>query len=235
MEYMDIITSLITLTILEIILGVDNLIFIAIITNRLPKKRQPAARRLGLFMAWFTRLILLASVVWIIGLTKPLFSLFDQVFSGRDLLLILGGLFLIAKATKEIHSEVESHEGVTVKKKYAVFWMVVTQVAFLDIIFSLDSVMTAIGLTPHYWIMATAISITILLMIFMSEPLSRFVHNHASIRMLALSFLLLIGMILIADGFQFHIPRGYVYFALGYSLFVEFLNSMRKKKKGVRS
>jgi predicted tellurium resistance membrane protein TerC len=231
-----IIFSLLTLTFLEIILGVDNLVFLTIASSRLAPTYQKKARRLGLIFALVTRLFLLASIVWLVGLKQPLLTLFDQSFSIRDLLLISGGLFLLVKATQEIHHEVEPPKNKkTAKKVYASTIGVATQIGVLDIIFSLDSVFTAVGLTTEYWIMATAILIAILTMIFLSEPLSALVRNHPTIKMLALSFLILIAVLLIADGFQYHIPRQYVYFAITFSVAVEALNSLvrqqRQKKK----
>lgn len=230
MELIDIALSLVTLTILEIILGIDNLVFLAIISQKLPVSLQRSARRVGLTLAWMTRLILLASAVWITKLVTPLFSIFGMDFSGRDIFLFLGGIFLLAKATQEIHIEIDSDKKKsttpTLKTQYA--W-VITQIALLDIIFSLDSVLTAIGLTQHFWLMATAISIAIVTMIFASEPLSHFIERYPTIKMLALSFLILIGTVLIADAMHFHIPRGYIYFALGFSLFIEFLNILKRK------
>lgn len=223
--------SLITLIFLEIVLGVDNLVFISIASSRLPSHQQKAARRFGLLLALGTRLLLLATVVWLIGLTKPLFTLFNQEISGRDLLLILGGGFLLTKSTLEIHSEYEAASTPELKTQFANFFAVITQIAILDIIFSLDSILTAIGLTQTYWIMATAIIIAVIVMMVASEPLSRFITKHPTIKMLALSFLLLIGMVLIADGLEFHIPRGYIYFAVCFSVFVEILNSLITNKK----
>lgn len=229
--FSDVLISLITLTFLEIVLGVDNLVFISILAGRLPVHQQKTARRVGLLFALVTRLILLASVLWIIGLIKPLFTLFGMAFSGRDLFLIGGGLFLLYKSTFEIHDEFANDVEFKVQKKHAGFWWVVTQIAVLDIIFSLDSIFTAIGMTQTFWIMATAIIIAITLMIFASETLSRIVMSVPTIKMLALSFLLMIGTILIADGFHFHIPRGYVYFALSFSVMVEILNLIAAKKR----
>ncbi len=223
--------SLLTLTFLEIILGVDNLIFISIASSRLPQHKQKLARRIGLLLALGTRLLLLASIIWIIGLTKPWFSVLGYHFSGRDIFLIAGGVFLLYKATKEIHAEFESHDTPIHLRKFASFFAIVTQIAVFDIIFSLDSVLTAIGMTQNFTIMAIAITIAIIVMMIGSEPLSRFVNNHPTIRMLALSFLLMIGMVLIADGFSFHVPRGYIYFAVSFSVFVEILNSALVKKK----
>lgn len=230
--FIDIFLSLATLTILEIILGIDNLVFLAILSQKLPKQQQRRARQLGLTLAWVTRLLLLASAVWLIKLTTPLFTLFGLGFSGRDLFLLGGGLFLITKATQEIHLEVDpnGNSRKPIKFKRASFGWIIVQIAVLDIIFSLDSVLTAVGLTQRFWLMATAITIAILMMVFASEPLSRFVEKHPSIKMLALSFLMLIGMVLIADSLEFHIPRGYIYFAMGFSLFIEFLNMLRHKR-----
>ena len=234
MELFDILISFLSLTILEIVLGIDNLVFLAIVTQRLPKHLQSRARKLGLTLAWVTRLILLVSALWLIQHTEPLFTIFNMGFSFHDIFLILGGLFLLMKSTQEIHAEMEPLEkNEHIIPKYASFTVVVVQIAILDIIFSLDSVLTAIGLTQRFWLMASAITIAIIAMIFASEPLSRFIEKHPTIKMLALSFLILIGMVLIADGFGSHIPRGYIYFAMGFSLFVEFLNTVRRKRRGV--
>jgi predicted tellurium resistance membrane protein TerC len=214
-----------------VILGVDNLVFLAVVSAKLPKEQQKLARRLGLIFALVTRLILLASVVWLVHLKNPLFTLFDVAFSFRDLLLIGGGLFLLVKATQEIHQEMEPDKTITIKHIYANVITIIIQIGLLDIVFSLDSVFTAVGLTNTYWIMATAICIAILAMIFLSEPLSAIVHNHPTIKMLAFSFLLLIGVMLIADGFHFHVPREYIYFAICFSVLVEILNSMVRKKR----
>ena len=230
--FVEITLSLATLTLLEIILGIDNLVFLAIISQKLPPQQRGKARKIGLTLAWMTRLLLLASAVWITRLTNPLFNLFSIEFSGRDLFLLTGGLFLLTKATQEIHSELEpEEEKKTVTQKNRAFLFVVAQIAVLDIIFSLDSVLTAIGLTQRFWLMAVAITIAIITMLFASEPLSRFVERHPTIKMLALSFLILIGMVLVADSFEFHIPRGYIYFAMGFSLFIEFLNILKRKRK----
>lgn len=235
--FIDITLSLITLTILEVILGIDNLVFLAIISQKLPKNQQRKARQLGLTLAWLTRLLLLASAVWIVKLTNPLFTLFGIDFSGRDLFLIAGGLFLIAKSTQEIHIEIDPRDERTekIKTHKTSFGWIITQIAVLDIIFSLDSVLTAIGLTQRFWLMATAISIAIVTMVFASEPLSRFVERYPTVKMLALSFLMLIGMVLIADGFEFHIPRGYIYFAMGFSLFIEGLNIVKRRRGNLSS
>ncbi|WP_028389501.1 TerC family protein [Legionella fairfieldensis] len=238
MEFLDIVSSLFALIILEIVLGIDNLVFLSILTEKLPREKRKSARQWGLTFAWVTRLILLASAIWLSRLTKPLFSLADLSFSARDLFLFAGGAFLIAKATQEIHHEVgEDSDNLKVvgKAPPVSFRGVVLQVALMDIIFSLDSVLTAIGLTSRFWVMATAISCAILVMLYASEVVSQFIDKHPTIKMLALSFLILIGMILVADSFSFHVPRGYVYFAMGFSLSVEMLNIMqrssRKKQK----
>ena len=231
-EFFDILVSFLALTSLEIILGIDNLVFLAIISQKLPVAQRKSARRFGLTLAWVTRLLLLAFAVWLVGLTRPLFSLFDHTISWRDLFLLFGGLFLLAKATQEIHIEIESKDQLSkVSKRLTAFSIVVLQIVFLDLVFSLDSILTAIGLTHRFWLMAVAITIAIIVMLFASEPLSRFVHKHPTIKMLALSFLILIGMMLLADGLGFHIPRGYIYLAMGFSLFVEFLNMRRRKKR----
>lgn len=228
----DILVSLLTLTFLEIVLGVDNLVFIAIISQRLPIQQQKLARRLGLVFALGTRLLLLAGVFWLAHLTEPLFSIAGYSFSARDLILLGGGLFLLYKATQEIHIELsDAEEKVAMVGGGRYLSMVILQIAVLDIIFSIDSVLTAVAMTPHFWLMAAAITITILLMIFASEFLSRIVQTYPTVKMLAFSFLLLVGTVLIADGFHFHVPRAYVYFAICFSLFVEILNSTRRKKR----
>lgn len=230
-EILDLALALGTLTILEIILGIDNLVFLSILSQKLPLSQQSAARRIGLALAWITRLILLFFAVWLAKLTTPLFTIANLEVSARDLFLFIGGSFLIAKATQEINQELEmQHIHAQSGSKSNLFVWIVLQIALLDIIFSLDSVLTAIGLTDNFLIMSIAISIAILVMIFLSEPLSIYIEAHPSIRMLALSFLILIGMVLVADAFHTHIPRGYVYFAMGFSLSVEFLNLWRAKR-----
>jgi len=231
--FIDIIISLLTLTILEVILGIDNLVFLAIVSQRLPKSQQKLARKIGLTLAWMARLLLLLAAVWIVGLKAPIITILGHGISWRDIFLIVGGLFLLAKSTQEIHLTLEDEEeAIDQNKTPAKFFIIITQIVILDIIFSLDSILTAIGLTKRYWVMATAITIAIAVMLFASEPLSQFINKHPTIKMLALSFLLLIGMMLLADGFEFHIPRGYIYFAMGFSLFVEVLNMrIRKAKK----
>lgn len=236
MEWIDLISSLLALIVLEVVLGIDNLVFLAVLTERLPREDRKRARRWGLTFAWVTRLMLLASAVWIVGLKTPLFHISSYGFSARDLFLLLGGAFLIAKATQEIHHEVEpldedEPQAATQASRFKSFQAVILQVGIMDIIFSLDSVLTAVGLTSHFWVMAAAISVAILVMIWASEPVSAFIEEHPTIKMLALSFLILIGVVLIADGFAFHVPRGYIYFAMGFSLSVEALNHLRRKRR----
>ncbi len=228
---LEIAFSLFTLTILEIVLGVDNLVFISIMSARLPAEKQRRARQFGLCLAWVTRLILLASAIWLSRLTVPLFSIADFAVSIRDIFLFCGGLFLIFKATQDIHHEMDmaiQPEHTTKPKR---FWSVILQIGILDIVFSLDSVITAIGLTQRFWIMATSITIAIIIMIGASEVMSRFIQKYPTIKILAFSFLILIGTMLIADSVHYHIPRGYIYFAISFSLFVEWLNSMHRKRK----
>lgn len=233
LEIFDVGLALSTLTILEIVLGIDNLVFLSILSQKLPREQQAKARRLGLTLAWVTRLMLLASALWISKLVTPLFTIFANEISGRDIFLFAGGLFLLAKATQEIHHELDPKpEDKKLQKKGISrnFWWIIVQIALLDIVFSLDSVLTAVGLTNQFGVMATAITIAIVAMVFISEPLSAFIERYPSIRMLALSFLILIGMVLIADSFNSHIPRGYIYFAMGYSLSVEGLNLWRQAR-----
>lgn len=234
MDLVDISLSLIALIILEIVLGIDNLVILSILTEKLPEEHRKKARRWGLTFAWVTRLLLLGSAVYLVKLSRPLFSLGHFTFSTRDLFLFFGGLFLIWKSTAEIHKDVLDEPQATPisKKNYSThFRSVVIQIALLDIIFSLDSVLTAVGLTSEFWVMALAITCAILIMIYASEPVSDFIYKHPTIKMLALSYLILIGTVLIADGFSFHIPRGYLYCAMGFSLGVEALNLFKKTKK----
>jgi len=227
----NIVISLFSLTVLELILGVDNLVFIAVASSQLPLEKQKLARRFGLLLALFTRLLLLASVAYLAHLNAPLYTVYDNSFSIRDHLLIGGGLFLIYKSTVQIHAETEPEEQTTLKKHYHKLLPVILQIGLLDIIFSFDSVFTAVGMTSEYWIMATAIIITIIIMIFASEPLYRFIHSRPTIKILALSFILLIGTLLIADGMHYPIQRGYIYFAICYALFIELLNGVIHKVK----
>ncbi len=228
----DIWLSLLTLTVMEVVLGIDNLVFIAILASRLPEGRQAAARSLGLGVALVTRLLLLFALTWLIGLTKPLFSLFDQAFSLRDLVLIAGGLFLIAKAVYEIDHDMEGEESEAdsgAKKAAVGFAAVVIQIGIIDIVFSLDSVITAVGMAKHLEVMVAAIVIAVAVMVLASGAVSRFVNAHPTVKMLALAFLVLIGVMLVADGVGFHIPKGYIYFSMGFAMFVEALNLLRRR------
>jgi predicted tellurium resistance membrane protein TerC len=227
----EVLVALVTLTFLEIVLGVDNIIFISILSSKLPKDQQKRARRVGLMAAMIMRLALLGSI-WIIArLTSTLFTVVGQEISGRDLILIGGGLFLIAKATYEIHDKLEGHGTHGSPKSVATFGSVIAQVMLLDIVFSLDSVITAIGMAEQLWVMATAVILAVLVMLLAAEPISAFVEEHPTIKILALSFLLLIGLSLVAEGAGQHISKGYIYFAMGFSVFVEMIN-IRVRKKG---
>ena len=222
--------ALLTLTALEIVLGIDNLIFISVTADRLPKEQQALARRVGLSAALFLRLALLGSVAWIVSLKNPLFSLLGVTFSWRDLILIGGGLFLLYKGTQEIHETIEGGGRDTAAPRAASFARVIASIMALDIVFSLDSVITAVGMSDDFWVMATAVVIAVLVMLFAAGPVAGFVNRHPTVKMLALAFLLLIGMVLVADGFGFHVPKGFIYAAIGFSVFVEGLNMMARKK-----
>jgi predicted tellurium resistance membrane protein TerC len=226
----EILIALATLTFLEIVLGVDNIIFISILSGKLPADQQAKARRLGLLLAMGTRILLLFSLAWVIRLTAPLFTVIGQEISGRDLILILGGLFLLGKSTHEIHGRLEGEEGHGSAKATASFASVLIQIALLDIVFSLDSVITAVGMVDHVSVMIVAVVISVVIMMVAAEPISNFVHRHPTVKMLALSFLLLIGMSLVAEGLDHHIPKGYVYFAMGFSVFVEAINLRVRKQ-----
>ena len=228
-----------TLAALEIILGIDNIIFISILANRLPLSMRDRIRRLGLLFALGTRILLLLSLSWVMSLTATLFSLFNQDISGRDLILLLGGLFLLWKASKEIYLEVEAEESLDTQISKAtetphsakVFWSAVIQIGILDIVFSLDSVITAVGLVDDLSIMIAAVLASVGVMLFAAKPIGDFVHHHPSIKVLALSFLTIVGLVLIAESMDVHIPKGYVYFAMAFSLSVEFLNIRARTKK----
>ncbi len=224
--------ALATLTFLEIVLGVDNIIFISILSGKLPVEQQPRARQVGLLGAMVTRVMLLFSLAYIIRLTKPWFTVVGAEISGRDLILILGGLFLMAKSTHEIHDKLEGEEGHASNRVAASFVSVIVQIMLLDIVFSLDSVITAVGMVDELWVMVTAVIIAVGIMMWSAEPISAFVHRHPTVKMLALSFLLLIGVSLLAEGFDHHIPKGYIYFAMGFSVFVESIN-LRLRRKAV--
>ena len=227
--------ALFTLTSLEIVLGIDNIIFLTILVDRLPQHQREKARILGLSLAMLTRIGLLLSLTWVMGLTEPVFTLFQEVISGRDIILIGGGLFLIYKSTHEIHElfhlpSSDSHQSekqTTLPARY--FLLVLTQIALVDIVFSLDSVITAVGLANELWVMVTAIIISVLIMMIAAGSIGSFVNQHPSLKVLALSFLIMIGVALVAEGLDFHIPKGYIYFAMAFSLIVEMLNFRIKK------
>jgi len=221
-----------TLLALEIVLGIDNVVFISILAGKLPASQQAKARFLGLGLAMLMRIALLFSIAWVIRLTAPLFTIFNQEISGRDLILIGGGFFLIAKSTHEIHQKLEGEEGRSSSYVPPTFASVIVQILLLDIVFSLDSVITAVGMVNQIGIMVAAVVIAVIFMMAFAGPISDFVERHPTVKMLALSFLLLIGMTLIAEGWDLHIPRGYVYTAMAFSVFVELLNLRAKKAKG---
>jgi predicted tellurium resistance membrane protein TerC len=227
--------ALLTLTVLEVVLGIDNVIFISILAGKLPGEQQKKARLIGLAAAMIMRILLLLSLAWIVRLTAPLFTVFGAEISGRDLILLGGGLFLMAKATHEIHDKLEGDEGDTVKRVAPSLTSVIVQIMLLDIVFSLDSVITAVGMAQQLGVMIVAVIVAVLIMLVAAGPISAFVDRHPTVKVLALSFLLLIGMALIAEGLEFHIPKGYIYFAMGFSVFVEMLNiKLRKAYKPVK-
>uniref|UniRef100_UPI0031E369CE TerC family protein n=1 Tax=Saccharothrix mutabilis TaxID=33921 RepID=UPI0031E369CE len=219
-----------TLLLLEVVLGIDNIVFISILAGRLPAERQRRARLVGLSLALITRLLLLASLSWVIGLTAPLFAVFGQEISGRDLILLLGGLFLLVKATYEIHEQLEGAEHAATRKA-ASFASVIAQILVLDVVFSLDSVITAVGMVDELGVMVAAVVVAMVVMLVSAGRISDFVNRHPTVKMLALSFLLLIGGSLIAEGFDQHIPKGYVYGPIAFSIFVEFLNLRVRAKR----
>lgn len=233
--------SLLTLTVLEIVLGIDNIVFISILSDKLPEHQQKKARQLGLALAMITRVLLLLSLSWVMSLTSPLFNIgawtgvSDQewldklAISGRDLILLTGGLFLIYKSTHEIHNKLEGNEEINSNKKVHSFWGTIVQILILDIVFSLDSVITAVGMANHIEIMVAAVIIAVFVMMASASAISKYVNNHPTVKMLALSFLLLIGVSLIAEGLDQHIPKGYIYFAMAFSVLVEMLNLSAKK------
>ncbi len=227
--------AFLTLLGLEIVLGIDNVIFISILVDKLPEERQALARRLGLGLALVMRVLLLLSLSWVIGLTAPLFTVLAQEISGRDLILILGGLFLLGKSTFEIHENLEGEEGHKSARVAANFGSVLVQIVLLDMVFSLDSVITAVGMVNEVSIMVAAVTIAILVMMVSAEAVSGFVNRHPTVKMLALSFLLLIGFTLVLEGFDQHVPKGYIYFAMGFSVFVEFLNIRVRRRREARS
>ncbi|MEO8076229.1 MAG: TerC family protein [Acidobacteriota bacterium] len=227
--------ALATLTFLEIVLGVDNIIFISILSGKLPAPQQPRARRIGLLGAMVTRVLLLFSLAWMVKLTQPIFNALGHDVTGRDLILIGGGLFLLGKSTFEMHENLEGQEGHASDRVASSFASVIVQIMLLDIVFSLDSVITAVGMVDELWVMVTAVVVSVAIMMFAAEPISAFVHKHPTVKMLALSFLLLIGVSLLLEGFGHHIEKGYIYFAMGFSVFVEMINlRLRSKTKAVQ-
>lgn len=222
-----------TLTALELVLGIDNIIFISILVDKLPREQQELARRVGLFMAMFMRIALLLVLSWIVGLTTPVFSPFGRDVSGRDIILIVGGLFLIWKSTGEVHQLLEGEEGEASAKVPSTFFGVIAQIAIIDLVFSLDSIITAVGMVSEVAVMIAAVIASVALMMVFASAIGRFVSAHPTIKMLALSFLVVVGVVLIADGFGHHVPKGYIYFAMAFSVGVEMLN-IRLRKKGVK-
>ena len=220
-----------TLLVLEVVLGIDNVIFISILSSKLPTAQQAKARIVGLGLAMFLRIALLISISWVIGLTAPLFTVLSQEISGRDIILVVGGLFLIAKSTHEIHQKLEGEEGGSSARVAPTFASVIVQILLLDAVFSLDSVITAVGLVQEIGIMVAAIIVAVMLMMVFAGPVGDFVERHPTVKMLALSFLLLIGVTLIVEGFDGHVPRGYIYFSMAFSMFVEMLNMRGRKAK----
>jgi predicted tellurium resistance membrane protein TerC len=227
--------AFLTLLALEIVLGIDNIVFISILVDKLPEERQALARRLGLGMALVMRILLLLSLSWVIGLTAPLFTVLGQEISGRDVILILGGLFLLGKSTYEIHENLEGDEGHSSARVKATFASVLIQIIILDLVFSLDSVITAVGMVDQVAVMIAAVTIAILVMLVSAEAISGLVNRHPTLKMLALSFLLLIGFALLLEGFDQHVPKGYIYFAMGFSVFVELLNIRARRRREARS
>jgi predicted tellurium resistance membrane protein TerC len=221
-----------TLTALELVLGIDNIVFISILVDKLPREKQELARRLGLFMAMFMRIGLLLLLSWIIGLTEPIFSVMKQDLSGRDLILLAGGMFLIWKSTGEIHQSLEGEEGHSSKAVQATFAAVIVQIMVVDMVFSLDSIITAVGMVDSLPVMIAAVVASVALMMLFAPAIGRFVSDHPTIKMLALAFLVVVGVVLIAEGFDFHVPKGFVYFAMAFSLAVELLNIRMRKKAG---
>ena len=216
--------ALLTLTVLEIVLGIDNIVFISILAGKLPGEMRARARKLGLTLAMFIRIALLLSITWVMRLTTPWFAVLGQDISGRDLILVVGGLFLLAKATHEIHDKLEGAEGGASARVAASFGAVIVQILLLDIVFSLDSVITAVGMAEDVAVMVIAVVVAVGVMLMSSAAIGEFVERHPTVKMLALSFLLLIGVALVAEGFDQHIPKGYIYFAMGFSVFVEMIN-----------
>ena len=228
----ELLVAFLTLTALELVLGIDNIIFIAILVNKLPPARRDFARRVGLFLAMFVRIALLALLSWLAGLTAPLFSVFGHGFSGRDLILITGGLFLVWKSTGEIHQLLEGEAGEASQSAPSAFVAVLAQIILIDLVFSLDSIITAIGMVNNLSVMVSAVVASVGLMMIASGPIAAFVAEHPTIKMLALSFLMVVGVVLIADGCGHHVPKGYIYSAMAFSVLVEMLNIRLRKKAG---
>lgn len=229
--------ALLTLTALEIVLGIDNLVFIAVLTSPLDAKRSRQARAIGLSLAFIFRVLLLASLTWIMGLTRPVFTIYDVTLSWRDIILAAGGLFLIAKGTREIHGEVEGgrDEVRTRTARKRSLWSVIAQLTVIDVVFSVDSIITAVGLAEHLEVMVIAVVIAMIVMFAAARPVGTFIEEHPTTKMLALAFLLMIGLALLADGFHFHIPRGYIYAAMAFAAAVEFLNVLARRRRRKRS
>lgn len=227
----DLWIALVTLTAIEIVLGIDNIIFISILAGKLPEAERPRARFIGLGLAMFIRIALLFSLTWMMRLTAPIFTLLGEEISGRDLILIIGGLFLLGKSTLEIHDKLEGEEEQSAGRAVATFAGVLTQILLLDIVFSLDSIITAIGMTDRLGVMVTAVVIAVIFMMIFASAVSEFIDRHPTIKVLALSFLLLIGVALIGDGLDMHIPKAYIYFAMSFSVFVEMLNIRMRRRE----
>ena len=227
---LEALTSLLTLTVLEVVLSIDNLVVIAVLVGKLPKDQQAGARYVGMTLALVPRLVLLIFIGWIIGLTEPLFTLFGHGVSGKDLILAAGGLFLIYKATHEIHAALEGEEGEATTKVLASFAAVVTQIALINLVFSIDSIVTAVGMANEIWIMAVAVILSMLVLMFASGPVATFVEAHPTVKILALGFLIMIGMALVADSFGAHVPKGYIYTAMVFSVFIELINMAQRRK-----
>lgn len=226
-------TAFLTLTLLELVLGIDNIVFITILTDRLPPEQRPLARRVGLGLAMFMRVGLLLALAWMVGLTAPLFELFSHPVSGRDLILIGGGVFLLYKSTTEMHHLIGGDGAGESKSMAAGFGRIIVQIIIIDAVFSLDSIITAVGLVEQIPVMVAAVIVSVALMMLFAGPIGDFVSTHPTIKMLALSFLFLIGMVLVADGMGHHVPKGYIYFAMAFSLAVEMLNLKMRKKRGL--
>jgi predicted tellurium resistance membrane protein TerC len=222
--------SLLTLTALEVVLSIDNLVVIAVLVGKLPPEQQARARYLGMTLALIPRLVLLLFIGWIIGLTEPLFNMFGHGFSGKDLILAVGGLFLIYKATHEIHDSLEGEEGQATAKVFASYAAVIAQIAVINLVFSIDSIVTAVGMANEIWVMAVAVILSMIVLMAASKPVGDFVEKHPTVKILALGFLIMIGMSLVADGFGAHVPKGYIYSAMMFSIFIECINMVMRRR-----